>query len=203
MADLSIIIPVYNLEQWIQPMLDSLKAQNKGKYKVEIIFVLNNCTDDTEGVIKRSKLKCKVIQCETQGCGVARNAGLDIATGEYIWTIDGDDWLLTTTAIKKILDKVKKEDLDILYVPFCHEKYQGDYFSMTCQYVIRRDIVGDIRFPNYQPSEDDLFMRQVLARVGSNQWEYWKLPRIDEELYYYNYMREGSNMWRISHGERI
>ena len=50
--DLSIIVPVYNLEEWITPMLDSLKAQDMGDYSIEIIFILNNCTDDTEGVIR-------------------------------------------------------------------------------------------------------------------------------------------------------
>ena len=43
--DLSVIIPVYNLERFLAPMLDTLKAQKLGNYQVEIIFVLNNCTD--------------------------------------------------------------------------------------------------------------------------------------------------------------
>lgn len=202
-TDLSIIIPVYNLENYITPMLDSLKCQQLNGYKIEIIFVLNNCTDDTEGVIRRSGLKCKLIYCDIQGCGPARNAGIDIATGEYIWTIDGDDWLLTDTAILQILDRVKRDGMDILYVPFCHERYQGSYFSMTCQYVIKREFIGDIRFPHYQPAEDDNFSEKILNKKGLNKWEFMKLPSLENELYYYNFMREGSNMWRLAHGQRI
>lgn len=202
-VDLSIIIPVYNLEQYIQPMLDSLKAQYIGLYKVEIIFVLNNCTDDTEGVIRRSGIDCTIIECEIQGCGPARNAGLEIAQGEYIWTIDGDDWLLSDTAVRQILDRVKQDGMDILFVPLCHELYRNEYYSMTCQYVIKREFIGDIRFPNYQPAEDDAFMASILRKAGLDPWNFWKLPRIHEEMYYYNYMRPGSNMYRVAHGERI
>lgn len=202
-TDLSIIIPVYNLEYFITPMLDSLKAQKKGDYNIEIIFVLNNCTDDTEGMIRRSGLKCTIINCTIQGCGPARNAGLEIATGEYIWTIDGDDWIKTDTALLQILDRVKRDGMDILYVPFDHERYMTSYFSMTCQYVIKRDFIGDIRFPNYQPAEDDAFMERILNKKGLNKWEFNKLPSLENELYYYNYMRVGSNMYRVAHGEKI
>ena len=203
MTDLSIIIPVYNLEEYITPMLDSLKSQDLGGYSVEIIFVLNNCTDDTEGVIRRSGLDCRIIECKIQGCGSARNAGLDVAEGEYVWQIDGDDWLLSNTAVKQILDRIKKDGMDILYIPFSHEKYKFDYFSMTCQYVMRREFIKEFRFPNYQPAEDDAFMVMVLQKAGRNRWNYYRLPRINEELYYYNYMRPGSNMWKVSRGEKI
>lgn len=202
-CDLSIIIPAYNLENYIQPMLDSLKEQDYSGYDVEIIFILNNCTDRTEDVIRNSGLDCIITTCETQGCGPARNKGLEIATGEYVWTIDGDDWLLSDTAVKQILDRVKRDGMDILYIPFCHERYTGNYFSMTCQYAIKREFIGDIRFPNYQPAEDDRFMEQILNKAGLDRWEFHRLPHLDNELYYYNFMRPGSNMWRVARGERI
>lgn len=201
--DLSIIIPVYNLENWITPMLGSLKAQDLNGYNIEIIFVLNNCTDDTESVIRRSGLDCEILSCEIQGCGPARNVGLDAARGEYIWTFDGDDWLLSDTAVRDVLDKAKADGLNILYVPFCHEKYKGNYFSMTCQYVMRKDYIQEFRFPDYQPAEDGAFMDQVLRKAGYNHWNYLNLPSMDRELYYYNYMREGSNMFRYYRGETI
>lgn len=195
-CSLSIIIPVYNLEDCITPMLDSLKAQDIGDYSVEIIFVLNNCTDDTKGVIERSGLECKLINCEIQGCGPARNAGLDIARGEYIWTIDGDDWLMSDTAIRQILDRVKRDNVDILRIPFSHDKYRYNYFSMVWQYVMRREFINEFRFPNYQPAEDDAFMEMVLRKAGLDRHTYMFLPHLSEELYYYNYLRPGSNMYR-------
>lgn len=195
-CSLSIIIPVYNLEDCITPMLDSLKAQDIGDYSVEIIFVLNNCTDDTKGVIERSGLECKLINCDIQGCGPARNAGLDIARGEYIWTLDGDDWLMSDTAVRQVLDRVKRDSLDILRIPFSHEKYRYNYFSMVWQYVMKREYIEGIRFPDYQPAEDDAFMEAVLRKKGLDRHSYMFLPHLSEELYYYNYLRPGSNMYR-------
>ena len=202
-CDLTIIIPCYNLEDYIQPMIDSLVAQDHGGYLVETIFVLNNCTDDTEGVIKRSSLPCKIIQCTTQGCGPARNAGLDIATGKYIWMLDGDDWLLTDTAIKDVLDRAYADNLDVLYIPLTSRTFTWSYFSMVCQYLLRREYITGIRFPDYQPAEDDAFMMQVLHKAGLGRWNFWLLPHMDKPYYYYNYGRPGSNMMRYYAGEKI
>lgn len=201
--DITIIIPVYNLERFIQPMLDSLKAQDLGPYTVEIIFVLNNCTDDSEARIRESGLACQIINCTEQGCGPARNAGLDIAQGEYIWMLDGDDWVTEPTAIQLVLDTVKAQALDILRVPFRTDKFWGQYFSMVWQYVFRREYIKEFRFPAIQPAEDDAYMLQVLRKAGRNRYDYLGLPSLTRPLYFYNYGREGSNMYRWNRGERL
>lgn len=201
--DITLIIPVYNLERWIQPMLDSLKAQDMGPYRAEIIFVLNNCTDATEDKIRESGLPCQIITCTEQGCGPARNAALDIAQGEYIWMLDGDDWLLDRRAIRDALDKAKREALDILRVPFETDKFWGQYFSMVWQYILRREYIKEFRFLAIQPAEDDAFMQQVLRKAGRSRYDYQRLPSMDRPLYFYNYGREGSNMFRWSRGEHI
>lgn len=201
--DITIIIPVYNLERWIQPMLDSLKAQDLGPYRAEIIFVLNNCTDASEQKIRESGLPCQIISCTEQGCGPARNAALDIATGEYIWMLDGDDWLTETTAIQEALDIAKGQGLDIVRVPFRTDKFWGQYFSMVWQYVLRRDFIKEFRFPAIQPAEDDAYIQEVLRKAGRNRYDYMGLPSTCRPLYFYNYGREGSNMWRVERGERI
>lgn len=198
--DLSIIIPVYNLEKFLDPMLDSLKSQDLGGYDVEIICVLNNCTDKSEEVIRQSGLECIIMNCDEQGCGPARNAGLEQARGEYIWFMDGDDWLLSDTAIKDALTAAQVLDLDILRIPYDSNYYKWLYFSMVWQYIIRRDFIGETRFPNYQPQEDDAFMRELLTRAG---YVYPNMPSLREPMYYYNYEREGSNMFRYNRGEKI
>lgn len=199
-CDLSVIIPVYNLERFLAPMLSTLKAQDIGGYDVEIIFVLNNCTDNSEQVIKDSELPCVIMYCDEQGCGPARNAGLEQARGEYIWFMDGDDWLLSDTAIKDALTAAQVLDLDILRIPYDSNYYKWLYFSMVWQYIIRRDFIGETRFPNYQPQEDDAFMRELLTRAG---YVYPNMPSMKKALYYYNYEREGSNMFRYNRGEKI
>ena len=201
--DISVIIPVYNLERCIRPMLDSLKEQKLGDYKAEIIFVLNNCTDKSEKVIRRYDFDYTIINCTTQGCGPARNAGFDIATGTYIWFMDGDDWLLSDTAIKDVLDKAYAEDLNVLRIPFMSDLFLYQYYAMVWQYLLRREFVQELRFPEYQPAEDDAYMASVLKKNGYDSNSHMSLPCVNKALYYYNYMREGSNMYRVWHGERI
>lgn len=201
--DLSVIIPVYNLEKHIQPMLTSLKYQELNEYKVEVIFVLNNCTDDSEKIIKANMPDARILYCSIQGCGSARNVGMDAATGEFIWFMDGDDWLLSDTAIKDVLDKAYREDLNILWIPFASDRYQYQYFSMVWQYLFRRSFVDEFRFPDIQPAEDDAFTAWVLRKAGRNQGNYMWLPRMEKPQYFYNYMREGSNMFRYYRGEKI
>ena len=200
---MSVIIPVYNLEHHLDPMLLSLREQET-EYSVEIIFVLNNCTDDSEGVIWRSGLDCRILTCEQQGCGCARNKGLEYAHGDYIWFMDGDDWLLDKTAIQKAVTRVKRDDLNILLIPFESNRFKRAYFSMVWQYVLRFDFIKEYQFPAIQPAEDDVYMRKVLWKAGYNERTYQSLPQLEEPLYFYNYMREGSNMYRvIVKGEKI
>ena len=202
--DLSVIVPVYNLEPYIGSLLHSLKAQILEDVKVEHIFVLNNCTDDSEGVIQRSGLEnVRILYCSEQGCGPARNMGFDVSKGEYIWFMDGDDWLVNRRALYFAVKACQKYRFNILRVPFESDKFTYNYFSMVWQYVLYRDFIKDVRFPSIQPCEDDAYMAEVLAKVGADRNTYLQLPAISIPLYYYNYMREGSNMYRHFRGERL
>lgn len=196
-CDVSVIVPVYNLENYITPLLDSLKRQELGDYHVEFIFVLNNCTDESERVIRESGLEASIYTCEQQGCGLARNVGFENSHGRYIWFMDGDDWLLEPTAIKDALDKATRNNLKILRVPFDSEKFNINYFSMVWQYLIKREVIENIRFSAIQPCEDDEFMIKVLHDVGYSPQTYLQMPHLNNIYYYYNYLREGSNMYRV------
>ena len=114
--------------------------------------------------------------------------------------MDGDDWLLSPNAIQEAMDTA--QGFDIIHVPYSKEKFRWEYFSMVWQYVMRREFVKEFRFPEYQPSEDDAYMEKVLAKAGYNRHTYHSLPQTST-LYYYNYMRTGSNMYRYTHGEKI
>ena len=195
-CDISVIIPVYNLEHWITPMLESLKAQQT-TYDVEYIFVLNNCTDKSEEVIRESGLDCTILNCTEQGCGCARNVGFENSHGNYIWFLDGDDWLTDSRAIQQVLTVAIVNELKILRIPYMSETYRQYYWSMVWQYLFKREVIEDIRFRKTQPAEDDVFMLQVFAKIGNT------VPSLDRALYFYNYMREGSNMYRLYHGEDI
>lgn len=203
--DLSVIVPVYNLENYISPLLESLKKQKVGAYEVEYIFVLNKCTDNSEKVIREEAepLNPTIINCEYQGCGNARNAGFEEARGDYIWFMDGDDWLTRNDAIKDALDKAYGKGLDILRVPFDSNSFNYNYFSMVWQYIFRREFIEEFRFSHIQPCEDDEFMVKVLNKAGYSPMTFLKMPHLNKVAYHYNYMREGSNMYRHFQGEDI
>ena len=201
-TDISVIVPVYDLEDYLTPLLESLKRQDK-EYAIEYIFVLNNCTDKSEEVIKNSGLDCTILTCEKQGCGHARNVGFEHSHGEYIWFMDGDDWLLRDTAIGDVVYGMRKQNLDILRVPFTSDKFRMNYFSMVWQYVMRRDFIEEFRFTGRQPGEDDEYMIKVLKKAGYSPATFMQMPYYYEPLYFYNYMRIGSNMFRVAMGENI
>ncbi|OMD31879.1 hypothetical protein BJP48_14895 [Paenibacillus odorifer] len=94
--NLSLVIPVYNIEQYITPIFNSLLDQSDPHF--EVIIVDDGSTDNTYNVIEKilsrnPGLFCKVIRTENHGVSAARNRGLAEATGNYVLFVDGDDYV--------------------------------------------------------------------------------------------------------------
>ncbi len=164
----SVIIPVYNVAFFIKEAIDSVLNQTLAD--IELILV-NDGSTDSSGEICRSYLhvehRIRYLEQDNQGVSVARNKGLDLAKGEYIFFMDSDD-----TIDKDFLHisylKAKEENSDIVVL--------GDYYCKrflyvkvlaTCAQLIRRAFLeehNDIRFPKgIQPGEDGLFSHQLFA----------------------------------------
>ena len=108
---LSIIIPCYNVEKFVQKCASSILVQ-KG-FDCELIFVNDGSKDNTLHVLENLVVKdnrIKVINQENQGLSGARNTGIENAKGDYIMFIDADDWL-KPNAFELISDKFNQEDL--------------------------------------------------------------------------------------------
>jgi len=114
---LSIIIPVYNTEEYIAKCVVSILNQplyHKGS--VEIILVNDGSTDKSLEictVLSTKSNKIIVLNQQNQGQSVARNAALKIAQGEYIWFVDSDDWI-TDDSLNEINKIISKNKLDVL-----------------------------------------------------------------------------------------
>ncbi|OLS41094.1 glycosyltransferase family 2 protein [Bacillus sp. MRMR6] len=104
MPKVSVIIPAYNVEQYIEKCINSVTSQT---YKdIEIILVLDGPTDNTEKIIKNICYKdkrIKVISQQNMGSGPARNNGIENASGTYIIFVDGDDWIDSDMIEKMVL----------------------------------------------------------------------------------------------------
>lgn len=197
--DLSIIVPVHNLENYIQPLLSTIWNQNTDGLKIELIFVFDSCTDKSMNVVEEWKDKLlknnskntsfdfKLLTCDYKNCGLARNDGINVATGEYIWFIDGDDWILGSNAFKMLIEAMRNNQLRILRFGYM-SLYDVDNWCMVWQYIYRRDLIGEDRFVGIEPDEDVEFNRKVLSKID------YKPPRTESKFYFYNYQRNGSNM---------
>lgn len=109
----SIIVPIYNVETYLQKCLDSLVNQTYSN--IEIICVNDGSTDSSLQILEeyaKKDSRIKIINQENQGVSVARNNGIDNATGDYILFVDSDDYL-ELNACEKLASKIS-ENIDII-----------------------------------------------------------------------------------------
>lgn len=107
---LSIIITVYNKEQYLRRALDALINQNSsinGEY--EIIAVNDGSTDDSASILKeylQRDNRVRILTQQNQGLSMARNNGVEPARGEYVWFVDADD-TFSPNAVRQICEAMK------------------------------------------------------------------------------------------------
>lgn len=111
----SVIVPVYNVEKYLQECVDSVLAQTYEKF--EIILVDDGSTDKSGTICdtyQKRDSRIVVIHQENRGLSEARNAGLNRAKGEYIYFLDSDDWILSET-LEKLVEKAKAESAEVVF----------------------------------------------------------------------------------------
>src|SRR5262245_13015439 len=131
-CDLSVIIPVYNAERYIDACLKSVINQET-KYQYEIIVVDDGSTDNSLQVIKQQEDdKLRYFSRANGGIGFARNFGIRAAKGKYVMFVDADDELLPN-AIQLLLDEVAKNDACIVQgnVRYFYESDKNTYLGDT------------------------------------------------------------------------
>ncbi|HDT8136026.1 TPA: glycosyltransferase family 2 protein, partial [Enterococcus faecalis] len=109
----SVVIPVYNVEKYVEKCLDSVI--NQTYQNLEIIIVNDGSTDNSLSVCQKKKLsdsRIKLINKENGGLSSARNAGIECAQGEFICFIDSDDWI-ELDYIEVLLNGMENTNVDI------------------------------------------------------------------------------------------
>lgn len=110
----SVIVPIYNVEDYIKECLESLERQIFNE--IEVIMVNDGSTDDSGRIARKFAERNHnfvLIDQNNRGLSAARNAGLQQAKGEYVYFLDSDD-LLTDGAINELYQRASSEDLDVL-----------------------------------------------------------------------------------------
>lgn len=114
MVKISVIVPIYNVENYLKECLESII--NQSFIDFEIICVNDGSSDNSYDIIKEFEKKdsrIKIINQENKGLSGARNSGLDICQGEYIYFIDSDDYL-ELTALEELYDIANENKLDLI-----------------------------------------------------------------------------------------
>lgn len=129
MVKLSIIVPIYRVEQYLRKCVDSLLAQAYEDY--EIILVDDGSPDACPQICDSYAAAYKnihVVHRENGGLSAARNSGIEVAKGEYIMFVDSDDYI-ELNVLKGLLSQVKRDNLDVLRYRLQYVNPQYEVFN--------------------------------------------------------------------------
>lgn len=209
---ISVIVPVYNVQDYLARCLDSILAQT---YQNLEIILVNDGSKDNSGAICDEYAarddRIQVIHKENGGLSTARNAGLDLAAGEYLSFIDSDDWI-ASDAYEHLMNLVERYQVQLvsggnydvygdsgkMKLGLCPEKeevitaeeFVGRIFlwqgcdSSVCDKLFHRDLFVTFRFPVGKVSEDVALTYKIV--LGA------ECVAMSERPFYYYYHRTGS-----------
>lgn len=196
MTKVSIIVPVYNVEKYIEKCLASLI--NQTLQDIEIIIVNDGSTDGSKKIIEKylENKKIKYLEKENGGLADARNYAIPYAKGEYIGFVDSDDYV-EKTMFEKMYNKAKQEDADMVECDFIWEYpkknkidtgkiYKGKKQAIVearvvaWNKIIKRQILQStkIKFPKGLRYEDVEFFYKLIPNLN-------KISFIKEPLVHY------------------
>ena len=216
MPILSIIIPLYNTKQYVGECLASILNNNTALSDYEVIVIDDGSTDESGTIVQSfcdNNYNIRLIDQKNQGVGVARMNGVMEATGDYIWFVDSDDYIVEG-ALSIILNTIRRyEDIDVFVTPMrlefedgregyttheLNERYvisgkdllkRKDFLLIgPPQFIIKRKLFKNkwLYFPKDARYEDEYFAR-VLKYIGNN------FLILEEYLYVYRQW-SGSHM---------
>lgn len=204
----SIVIPVYNIAEYIEKCVESVTTQSY--QNLEIILVDDGSTDESPILcdnLAKTDARIRVIHQKNGGLSVARNEGLAVATGDYVVFVDGDDYL-TPISVEQLLVAVLTQDCPIGVGCFTSDAADldtvvlEDSFSLgaresireilterqffTCAWgkIYRRDLFETILFPAGLIYEDYAVVGRLFDAAK-------KVAFTGAKLYYYRYTPTG------------
>lgn len=206
MSKFSIIIPVYNVENYIKKCLDSVFAQTEKDY--EVIVVNDGTKDNSMDIVKNYDVK--IVNQKNQGLSEARNTGLKNAKGEYILFLDSDDYI-EKNLLKELNKSIKnKPDLVRFQIREVFDTYKKDYnelsftnksgpeaFSIICNYHFVENAWAYLYKKSYLEENNFTFKKGTIHEdFGLVPLVIMKASNVNSISYIgYNYVqREGSIM---------
>jgi len=226
--DISIIVPIYNVEEYLTICVDSLLKQQN--VHIEIILVDDGSTDRSGAIADQYSQKdtrVKVIHQKNGEASAARNAGLDIAQGEYIAFVDSDDWLKENSLCELYHEAIRfQADVVMGKVEFGHTDGSMSYYKPVPDDMLNISFTGKecfirlVKAWSYRPMVWNYiyrksFLDEIQARfvvgVTPHEDELWtpvvicqasKIVMVDTEYYYYR-QREQSVLYSTNFKKRL
>lgn len=190
---LSIIVPVYKVEEYLGECVDSLLSQTIDDYE---IILVDDGSPDNSGKIADEYAAAnpdmiRVLHIDNGGQGRARNFALDIAKGDFVGFVDSDDWV-THDMYEKMYTRAAETGADVVVCDFMERFVDGRESVLpaslqdnwlgsagsSCNKIFRRSLVGALRFPVGLWYEDFYFSAVMLLRSKHTEF-------IAEPLYIY------------------
>lgn len=206
---LSIIIPVYNVEKYIERCLKSVVDQDLPENEYEIIVVNDGSTDNSGKIIEDiSKKYSNIIihNQENSGLGGARNKGIKLAKGNYIWFIDSDDFV-EKNCLDLLISKSFENDVDVLSFEFGCTNENGEpinWIDFSLDFMGKSFLTGEEFYSsNYKHNyiwlyffkrslfiDNNLFFEERINMQDSEimpriMWHVKKIMHVPKVIYYY------------------
>lgn len=227
MVKISVIMPVYNEEQYLEKTCQSLKQQTLDD--IELICINDGSTDNSTDILTNLATEydnIRIINQENQGSGIARNKGIDEAKGEYIAFLDADDKYIDPYSLEKMYEYGYKNNADIIcgnlkrissegklednfnyvegnyaYFPEYDKLTPQDYGIPWAFYknIYRKKFLDEnnIRFPDLKRGQDPVFLADVLTKADV-------IYTVPVYLYGYNYSASGGANSKVnSHDKKL
>ena len=206
---LSIIVPVYNVENYIEKSLESLVKQTIRDY--EIIIVVDGSTDKSIDIVKKYKEKypniIKFYETENRGLSAARNYGMQKAKGKYIGFVDSDDYI-SNDMYEKLVGYADKNKCDIVVCDYYRmtEKENKEIILNISKTDTKDEIVLKSRpyawnklykksiFEKYNIKFPEGFIFEDICTIYPLLLEVENIGYVNEKLYFYTYNRNDSIM---------
>lgn len=187
---LSIIVPIYNAEEFIERGLDSIPVRDD----LEVICIDDCSTDSSPEILKNyTRLPLKILTNDpNMGIGYSTRVGIKAATGEYITGLDIDDYYITEI-LNRCLDTINLGEYDIYNFSYLENDgrvRRYDNIAGLPGKWIRRSLTNKATFSNRRELADVYFMRD-LRRFKPTELN------LDVIYYRYNYPRKGSVSYDI------
>lgn len=209
-SKISVIIPVYNREMYIRRCISSVCRQTYRN--LEIIIVDDGSTDDTSDICRKLAdidSRIRYIRKENEGSGYARNAGMDVSTGEFLFFVDSDDFI-RRDAVEILVKLAHENRADI--VKCAYDRGVSDGFTVHTNKrklavtdnvgafrsremniavwgkLYRREVLDGIRYPRETLYDDEFFTYRCIYNAR-------KIVMVNDNLYY-NFLSPESIMRR-------